>query len=220
MCYQPFFEEHILMHWLLILVAFLEGMMPPFYRWWGSLFRWVGAFNIREADNLVLLSDTRVTYPFHSPHSVWPCLLWPSSMIGCIPLGVHYLPVSMGIDVIPSALHTCSFQSLQPNHITCGLHLFSVDTPVDVHGRSCNFLFFHPMEALLVGHWVTTLPLSSCGVLFFSPPTEVILCGVGLVHLSHVWQLPIHKGTPISDVTRRSQFRWRTHDHPHWFVTL
>ena len=45
-----------------------------------------------------------VTYPFHSPLvSVWPCPLWPSSVIGCIPLGVHYLPASMGIDVIPSA---------------------------------------------------------------------------------------------------------------------
>ena len=59
-----------------------------------------------------------VTYLFHSPHFIWPCLLWPSSVIGCIPLWVHYLPASMDIDVIPSALCMCSFQSLQPNHIT------------------------------------------------------------------------------------------------------
>ena len=88
-------------------------------------------------------------------------------MIGCIPLGVHYPPASMGIDIVPSALHMCSFQSLQLNHITCDLHPSSVDAPVDVHGRSCNFPFFHPREALLVGHWVTALPLSSCGVLLF-----------------------------------------------------
>ena len=31
----------------------------------------------------------------------WPCLPWPSSVSGNIPLLVHYLPVSMGIDVIP-----------------------------------------------------------------------------------------------------------------------
>ena len=92
----------------------------------------------------------------------------------------------MGIDIIPSALHMCSFQSLQSNHITCGLHPSSVDALVDVHGRSCNFPFFHPREALLVGNQVTTLPLSSCGVLFISLPTEVVLHGVGLVHLSHV----------------------------------
>ena len=73
----------------------------------------------------------------------------------------------MGIDVIPSALCTWSFQSLQPNHVTCGLHPSSVDALVDVHGRSHNFLLFHPREALLVGHWVTALPLSSCDVLFF-----------------------------------------------------
>ena len=88
-------------------------------------------------------------------------------MIGHIPLGVHYLPASMGIDIVPSALRMCSFQGLQPSHITCGLNLSSVDGPVDVHSRSHNFLFSHPREALLVGHQVTTLPLSSSGILFF-----------------------------------------------------
>ena len=105
---------------------------------------------------------THFTPPFH----VWPCLLWPSSVIGHIPLEVHYLPVSTGINIIPSALCMCSFQGLQPHHITWGLHPSSVDTPVDVHSRSCNFPFFHPREALLVGHWETALPLSSCGILF------------------------------------------------------
>ena len=68
----------------------------------------------------------------------------------------------------------------------CGLHPSPVDAPVDIHGRSHSFLLIHPREALLVGHQVTTLPLFSCGVHFISPPTEVVLCGVGLVHLSHV----------------------------------
>ena len=156
------------MHWLSILVTSLKGMMPCLYRWQGSLFRWVGALCIREADYIILLSDTGVTYPFHSPHFVWPCLPWPSSVIGHIPLGVHYPPASMGIDNVPSALCTCSFQGLQPNHITCGLHPSSVDAPVDVHGRSCNFPFFQPRDVLLVGHQVTALPLSSCGILFFT----------------------------------------------------
>ena len=156
------------MYWLLILVASLKGMIPPLYRWWGSLFSWVGAFDIRETDYLVLLADTGAAYPFHSSHFFWPCLPWPSSVIGCIPLGVHYLPASTGIDIIPSAICTCSFWGLQPSHITItSLNLSSVDAPVDIHGRSHNFPFFHPREALLVGHWVTTLPLSSCGILFF-----------------------------------------------------
>ena len=155
------------MHWLSILVTSLKGMMPPLYRQQGSLFRWVGAFCVREVDYIVLLSDIGVTYLFHSPHFIWPCLPWPSSMIGCIPLGVHYPLASMGIDIIPSALCTCSFRGLQPHHITWGLHLSSVDALVDVHGRSCNFPFFHPREALLIGCQVTALPLSSCGILFF-----------------------------------------------------
>ena len=86
----------------------------------------------------------------------------------------------------PSALCMCSFQSLLPHHLACGLHPSSVDAPVDVHSVSCNFLFFHPREALLVGHWVTALPFFSCGILLSSPLSEVVLHGVGLVHLSCV----------------------------------
>ena len=86
----------------------------------------------------------------------------------------------------PSALCTCSSRGLQPNHLTCGLHLSSVDAPVDIHDPSRNFPFFHPWEAFLVGHRVTALPSCSCGIIFSSPPREVVLQGVGLVHLSHV----------------------------------
>ena len=114
---------------------------------------------------------------FTPPFFVWPCLPWPSSVIGHIPLGVHYLPASMGIDVIPSTLHMHSFWGLQPHHITCGLHLSSVDALVDVHSRSHNFPFFHPREALLVGHQVTALPLSSCGILFFTSYRGSLACG-------------------------------------------
>ena len=65
----------------------------------------------------------------------------------------------MGTDIIPLPYVHVSFQGLQPSHFTCGLHLSSVDALVDVHGISHNFPFFHPREALLVGHWVTALPI-------------------------------------------------------------
>ena len=156
---------------------------------------------------------------FTPPCFVWPCLPWPSSMSDHLCCWVHYLPVSMGTDIIPSALCMCSFWGLQPHHITWGLHPSSVDALVDVHGRSCNFPFIHPREALLLGHWVTALPSFSCGIHFISPPTEVVLHGVGLVHLFHAWQLPIHKGMPTPDTTR-SWFQWRTCDFPCWFVNL
>ena len=122
-----------------------------------------------------------VIYLFHSPHYVfvWPCLLWPNSVSGSIPLPIHYPPASMGYRHHPSALCTCSFQGLQPNHFTCGLHPSSVDVPVDIHSPSHNFPFFHLREALLVGHWVTALPSCSCGVLLSSPSMEVVLHGVG-----------------------------------------
>ena len=96
----------------------------------------------------------------------------------------------------PSALCMCSSRGLQPNHFTCGHHPSSVDALVDIHDPSHNFPFLHPREASLVGHQVTALPSLSCGVLFLSPPEEVVLHGVGLVHLSCVLWLPIHKGMP------------------------
>ena len=199
----------------------MEGMKPPLYRQWGSFFWWVGVFHIREVDRHCHSSwhggYLTISPP---PYFVWPCLPWPSSVSGHICHGVHYLPASTGIDIIPSALCTCSFWGLQPHHITWGHHPSSVDASVDVNGWSHNFPFIHPREGLLVDHWVTALPLFSCGIHFVSPPTEVALCGVGLVHLSCVWWLPIHKGMPTSDATRRSQFWWRMHDLPCWFITL
>ena len=107
---------------------------------------------------------------FTPPYFVWPCLLCPRSVSGCIHCGVHYPPVSMGIDTIPSTLHRCSFWGLQPHHITWGLNPSSVDTRVDIHGRSCNFPFIHPREAftgrLLADH--LTIILLWCPLCFIS----------------------------------------------------
>ena len=152
-----FLEEHVLVLWLSILVSSLfssssflmEGMKPPHYRWQGSLFLWVGAFHIREVDRCCHPYLTWGVLTYFTPPLcfVWPCLPWPSSMSGCIHCGVHYLPARMGIDVIPSTLHMCSFWGLQPHHITWGLHPSLVDAPVDIHGRSHNFPFFHPRKS-------------------------------------------------------------------------
>ena len=79
----------------------------------------------------------------------------------------------------------CSFQGLQPHHLTCGLHPSSVDALADVHGRIHNFPLIQPSKALLVCHWMITLPLFSCDTDYISPLTEVVLHGLGLVHLSH-----------------------------------
>ena len=43
--------------------------------------------------------------------------------------------------------------------------------------------------------------------------------GAGLVHLSHAWQTPTHKGTPASDVMRRSQLWCRTCEFLCWSFT-
>ena len=100
----------------------------------------------------------------YTPH-FWSCKLWPSSMSSCVSHGVHHLMASMVSDVIPSAKCMCSFRCPHPLHITWSLHPSSVDAPVDVHGRSCNFPLIHPREVLLAKHWVTTQPLLSCGII-------------------------------------------------------
>ena len=119
----------------------------------------------------------------------------------------------------PQSKHTCSPWCLQPCHVTCGLHPSSMDALVDVHSRSPNLPLIHPRKVLLAGCWVTTLPIFSCGIISVSPPVEVGLHGVGLVHLSHGWWTPIHKGMPTSDAMKRSQFQWMMHDLPHWSIT-
>ena len=92
----------------------------------------------------------------------------------------------MGIDVIPLPYVHVPPEVCSQITLPCGLHPSSVDTLVDAHDPICNFLFFHPREALLVGHQVTALPSFPCGVLSSSPPEEIFLHGVGLVQLSHV----------------------------------
>ena len=135
---------------------------------------------------MTLHPDTGAAFPFHSPlHWVGlPALTqfseWQCSSFGSLSASFN------GYRRRPSALHTCSSRGLQPNHFTRGLHPSSVDAPVDIHDPSCNFPFFHPWEAFLVGRRVTALPSCSSGIIFSLPPREVVLQEVGLVHLSCV----------------------------------
>ena len=167
-------------------LAALKGIVPTFHNQCRYLS--VGRSIPRAGSRpMALNSNMQVTCPFHFPHFIYLALPamtqfseWQHSSSSSLSASVN------GYRHRPSALHMCSFGGLQPNHFTCGLHLSSVDTPVDVHDPSCNFLYFHPGEALLVGCQVTALPSLSYGILFPSPPKEVVLHGMGLVHLSHV----------------------------------
>ena len=122
-------------------------------------------------------------------------------------------------DIYPSTKCTWSCRHSLPLHIIWSLHLSSVDAPVDIHGRRHSFPLIHPREVLLAWHWVITRPLSSCGIVSLSLHLGVGLTGVVLVHLSHAWQTPTHKGTPVSDAMRRSQLWCRICDCPCWSVT-
>ena len=58
---------------------------------------------------------------------------------------------SMGSDVISSAKHMWSSRCSCLLHITWSLHPSSVDTLVDVHGRSHYFLLIHPGKSYWPG---------------------------------------------------------------------
>ena len=147
-------------------------------------------------------------------------LLWLSSVSNHGSQPVCYLMASMGWDIYPSGKCTWSCRHPHPLHITWSLHPLSVDAPVDIHGRSHSFQLIHPREVFLAWCWVDVRPPSSYGVVLLSLPLGVGLTGVGLVHQSCTWWTPIHKGTPASDMMRRSWLWCRMHDCPCWSVTL
>ena len=94
---------------------------------------------------------------------------WQLPSFGSLSTGVN------GYRHHPSALCMCPSRGPKPNHFTWSLHPSSVDALVDVHDPSCNFPYFHPWEAFLAGHRVTTLPSCSCGISPASPPKGVVL---------------------------------------------
>ena len=128
-------------------------------------------------------------------------------------------------DIYPSTKHMwscqpfCQWRHPHPLHVTWNLHPSSMDALVDIHGRNHSFPLIHPREVFLAQHWVVTRPSSSSGVVLLLVPPEVGWTGVGLVHLSHTWWTPIHKGMPVSDNTRRSQLQYRMHECPCWSFT-
>ena len=85
--------------------------------------------------------------------------------------------------------------------------------------RSHSFPFIHPRGVFLAWCWVITRPLSSCGIVLMSLPLGVGLTGMGLVHLFHTWQTPMHKRMPASDAMRRSWLQCRMHEFPYWSFT-
>ena len=108
-------------------------------------------------------------------------------------------------DIYHSDKSTGSCRHPLPLHITWSLHPSSVDALVDVHRRCPSFLLMHPREVFLAWCWVIARPLPSHGIVSLSLPLGVGLTGVELVHLYHAWWTPMHRGTPVSDVMRRSQ---------------
>ena len=158
------------MHWLSNLVwFFLRYNTTPLQ---SGRYLWIGGSILHQSGKLLHPSLWHGSYlPVSLPpyfYLALPALTqfseWQHSSLGSLSASINWYRCR------PSALHMCSFWGPQPNHFTFGLHLSSVDTLVDTHGLSCNFLFFHPREALLVGCCVTTLPSFSCGIFFSSPP--------------------------------------------------
>ena len=131
---------------------------------------------------------------------------------------ICYPVASTDWDVYLCTKHTqscwpfCQWRHPCPLHITWNLHPSSVQAPVDIHRRSHSFTLIHPREVFLAWCRVITRPKSSCGIVLLSLPPGVGLVRVGLVHLSHTWKTPTHKGLPASDAMRRSWLQCRMHE--------
>ena len=155
----------------------------------------------------------------------WTCYLIP--VLWTVMVVIHSaICWYLWVDIYPSTKCIWSCWPFSQWRHSCLLHIAwnlcpsSLDTLDDIHGRSHSFPFIHPREVFLAWCWVITRPLSSCGVILLSLPSEVGLTGVELVHLSHSWQTPRHKGTPASDAMRRRQLWCRMHECLCWSLTL
>ena len=181
-------------HWL---IWCNKGIKLPFYWQKGSLFIWVGVLCMRMGDTISsFLLTWRGTYPLHPPCLV---LLTMTQFHEWL----HWSWGSLSAGIYGQQCHSlCQIHVFLPMSTATSHYLRS---SLDVYGRSHNFPLIHHREVLLAGHWVTTLPLLSCGIIVCSLPSEACLHGVGLVQPVLCWWIPIHKGTPTSDVTR-SQF--------------
>ena len=127
----------------------------------------------------------RVTYTFHSP-SFYMALPTMTQFCDWLHPSLGSLSASINVYRCCSLYLTYMFllKSAAKSHYLWSSPILSGCSsrhPL----RSHNLPFFHPREALLVGCWVTTLPLSSCGVLFFTSYRGSLAWG-GVVHLSHV----------------------------------
>ena len=132
-------------------------------------------------------------------HFIPPVVLltWLSSMSSHGTCPVSYPMASMGWDIYPSAKFMWSCRHSHPLYITWSPHLFSVDAPVDVHGKSCSFPFIHPGEVFLTRCWAITRPSSSCGVVSLSLPLGVGLTGSQLwcrMHDCLCWSVTLYEG--------------------------
>ena len=196
-----------------------KSMKSPLYGWQGSLFVWVGVFCIREVDIYSSLFPTwRGTYLLH-PQCLVFLTMTQFHEWSCWSQG----PLSNGI--YGQQCHSLSQMHMFPfdvnSHVmlplvfTHFLWMFQWMSMVEV----ITFPLIQPREVFLAGCWVTMLPIFSCGVISISPPMEVGLCGVGLIHLSHACQTPTYKGMLTCDAMRRSWFWWRMHHLPCWSVT-
>ena len=176
----------------------VEGSKPPLCQWQGSLFDWVEVFHITVDDDRSSKTWHRGVHTHYIPPMV--LLLWFSSM-------------AWAEDIYPSTKCMQSCRHPTPTTLTWSLHLFSVDT----NGRSHSFPLIHPREVFLAWCWMITRPLSTHGILLLSLPLGVGLTGVGLVHLSHALQTPIHRGTSVTDAMG-SQLQCRMCDCLHWSI--
>ena len=145
----------------------MEGMKPPLYRQQGSLFWWVGAFHIREVDKHCHSS----WHGGYLPISLPPFLF---GLAYCDPV-LWLVAFLLGFTIHSINGHRCC--SL------CLMYMFLLRSAATSHylwsspilsgcssrcpWQKLQLPIFPPQGSFTGRSMVTTLPLSSCGILFF-----------------------------------------------------
>ena len=81
-----------------------------------------------------------------------------------------------------------------------------------------NILLTHPRGVSPVWHWAGSRLFALYGASSFLLTFWAGSSRTVAVHLVHSAHTPEHKGAPIMEVMRKSQFQWRTHEYPVcWF---
>ena len=160
-----------------------------------------------------------LAHPFHNPHVVsLQFLVWRE-----VGLKKSWLVMSFKPHQCDQNLHLWNtyvdiHTPLVPLHQT--FHAWSSKEALEnIWMKAWSFLFTHPRGVSPVWHWAGNGQFTLCGTSSVSLSSWFCSSRVVVVHLACLAHMTVQRGVPSVGAMRKSQFWWRTHEHPvSWFL--